>query len=243
MTPRDWKLHHIDAPQRMWSCKPVPFTARLAGVPRDSLAFGYRFRWGDPLQPGPSGLYVHSIRTPLPCQPPGDVRYWRVLPRRGFWHASLSPDRTLGSTLHLPISMKLATLASVVRPSCPSSDGNTIRSAKDGRAVLPRRSFQATGARSAGSGFPVPDFPEVRNRNRGSCVLPHGWAPSGRIIWEQGRRAWCQRSPGGSGIGRAPFWGRGLFVGRTGDGVGRLGPGETFANRTWFGSDAFAGWR
>jgi hypothetical protein len=70
VTPRDWKLHHIDAPQRMWPYLPVPSTARVAGVPRDPPATVYRVRWGDPLRPGSSGLYVHSIRTLAACQPP-----------------------------------------------------------------------------------------------------------------------------------------------------------------------------
>lgn len=54
----------------MWPCAPVPSTARVAGAPRDSPATDCRFRWGTPLRPGPSGLYVHSIRTPDACQPP-----------------------------------------------------------------------------------------------------------------------------------------------------------------------------
>ncbi len=36
---------------------------------------------------------------------------------------------------------------------------------------------------------------------------------------------------------------RGLFVGGTGDGVGRLGSGEAFTDCSWFCGDALAGWR
>ena len=69
MTPLDWTRHHIDAPQRTWCCLPVPSAARATGVPRDSPAVVCRFWWGTPPRPGPSGLYVHSIRTPCACQP------------------------------------------------------------------------------------------------------------------------------------------------------------------------------
>jgi hypothetical protein len=44
--PHDWRLSHIDAPQRTWPCYPVPSVARSTGVPRDSPAVDCRFRWG-----------------------------------------------------------------------------------------------------------------------------------------------------------------------------------------------------
>jgi hypothetical protein len=55
-------------------------------------------------------------------------------------------------------------------------------------------------------GIPVPKIPEMRNQNRVSCVMLHGWAPSGFSL-ERYRGPGVSGRPGVPGL-VAHHWGR-----------------------------------
>src|SRR4051794_35665273 len=70
----------------MWSCLAVPSLARSTGVPRDSPAFGCRFRWGASFDSAPRDctytIYEHLVGVKR-VKDDGVIRCWGDRERRG----------------------------------------------------------------------------------------------------------------------------------------------------------------
>lgn len=227
--PRDQKLHHINAPQRMWFCRPIPSggfsnqrTPRSAGLCLPPLV-------GRPVFTGPLGTvrtrYTITLEVVNPCAPrrlharheDERIRSVANLSFMASPHSTL--DGTIGFITDLRLPSVVATVDSALRvwawlrqaraTECRGAVGPSCRGGSSGQ---PECALPEPGTRAR-------RYPEVRNRNRCSCVFNSdgfrrtvsGLRPTSLVLAVSRKfRGWSRTTRG-----------RGLFVGRTGDGVGR----------------------